>query len=73
MNVENGTVAAKFPEKDYLFRIFGIFSVQCPKKYSLSITRTFVRADVQILYFIYFMFRKICYLNLFRVTLSVPA
>ncbi len=31
MVVENGTVAAKFPEKEYLFRIFGIGSVQCTK------------------------------------------
>jgi hypothetical protein len=29
MNVEIGTVAGQFPEKQYLFRIFGVGSLQC--------------------------------------------
>ncbi len=29
MNLEIGTVAVQFPEKEYLFRIFSIGSLQC--------------------------------------------
>ncbi len=29
MNVEIGTVAAQFPEKEFLFQIFGIGFLQC--------------------------------------------